>query len=161
MKANYESMYQHIGCLFYALASEERTLSTYDLNKLKTEIAETLQPLTTGDAQFHYRLVKSIHDGINECHIDSLSGFNAFELFEDYYLVHHLNFSTTTQEQILQASNQISREYFSPVRHEAGSQILHELRNLVHPRIACEFRCEPAIIISYSDVFNRPGDLRA
>ena len=147
MKANFESLYDHIGYLFYALASEQRRLSEYDLKKLKTEISEWWQPLTSAEASLHYSLIKHLNTTITDCHQDELSANNAFEIFEDYFSVHHINFGNDLQRKILLAANDISREFFSNVTDKTGSHLMRELKQLLHPKQEERFECPPAAII--------------
>ena len=136
MKANFESLYEHVGYLFYAVASEQRNLSTYDLARLKGEIIEALLPLTNIEPTLHYTLLKHVNNAIEQSCNESLTGNNAFEMFEDYYFVHRANFSPTFENKILVAASAISHEFFSLIKDQRGSGMVMELKNLFQPRTA-------------------------
>jgi hypothetical protein len=150
MKANFEGIYEHIGYLFYALASEQRSLSEYDLKKLTLEIAEAWQPLTNVDSTLHDSLIKHMNDAITLCHNEAMPSNNAFELFEDYYFVHHGNFSQAFEDKILLVATELSHEFFSTLKNRKGSGALRELKNLFHPRAPQKISV-PAAIIEYKD----------
>jgi hypothetical protein len=143
MKANFENLYDHIGYLFYALANEQKKLSEYDMKKLEAEISESWQPLTNAEASLHYSLIKHLNNTITECFRGALTSNHAFESFEDYYIVHHVNFGDNLQHKILKAANEISHEFFSAVKDPKGSQLMHELRQLLHPQTIIEYKASP------------------
>lgn len=149
MKANFEALYDHIGYLFYALASEQKPLSKYDMKKLETEISESWQPLTSAEASLHYSLIKHLNNTITNCQSDNLTSNNAFEIFEDYYSAHYANFGDNLQHKILAAANEISREFFSFATDNKGSQLIYELKQLLHPHMSEPRHCPPALIYSY------------
>jgi len=150
MKANFESLYDHIGYLFYALASEQKTLSKYDMKRLETEISESWQPLTSAEASLHYSLIKHLNNTITNCQSDGLTSSNAFEVFEDYYSIHYANFGDDLQHKILAAANEVSHEFFSTSKDKNGSHLMRELKLLLHPHIAETHKaCPPAIVYLY------------
>jgi hypothetical protein len=150
MKANFEALYDHIGYLFYALASEQKTLSKYDMKKLEAEISESWQPLTSAEASLHYSLIKHLNNTITNCQSDGLTCNNAFEVFEDYYSIHHSNFGDNLQHKILAAANEVSREFFSTSKDKNGSHLMSELKHLLHPHITeTHNACPPAIVYMY------------
>lgn len=159
MKANFESLYDNIGQLIYAVATEQKHLSEYDLKKLKLEVAEAWQPLTS-DPQLHYTLVKHMNDAITNCYNESVPSNNAFEIFEDYYFVHSSNFGPGLQDKILAAANQISHEFFGIHKNGETSHVLKELKQLLHPHLNSEgCSCEAAIIYSYKGKHDDSGKL--
>jgi hypothetical protein len=158
MKANFESLYDHIGYLFYALASEQKPLSEYDMKKLETEISESWQPLTSVEPALHYSLIKHLNQTITECHKESITSNNAFEIFEDYYCVHHSNFGDNLQHRILSAATEISHEFFSTIKDNRGSQLMRELKHLLHPHHpVSEPKVEPQTMISLYGPLGKTG----
>jgi hypothetical protein len=140
MKANFESLYEHVGYLFYALACEQRDLSDYDLARLEREIVEALPPIANVEPTLHYTLLRKMIDAIGQSQKESLTSNNAFELFEDYYFVHHGNFGPMFQDKIVCAANAISHEFFSVIKSPAGSCMLIELKQLFYPTTAAAWR---------------------
>ena len=158
MKANFESLYDHIGYLFYALANEQKPLSAYDIKKLETEISESWQPLTSAESNLHYSLIKHLNNTITDCFNRRLSSAEAFDIFEEYYLVHHVNFGPSLQGKILNAANEISHEFFSLSKNKEGSHTLAELKKLLHPPVEVTKAegCGAAIHVHYTkEMFDR------
>jgi hypothetical protein len=149
MKANFESLYDHIGYLFYALATEQKPLSELDMKKLQMEISESWQPFTNAESMLHYSFLKHLNNSITECFINDLSSNNAFEVFEDYYFIHRLNFGDSLQQKILAAANEISSEFFSRVKDGKGSSLIGELRVVLNLHLTGTALDGPVIIYSY------------
>jgi hypothetical protein len=149
MKANFESLYDHIGYLFYALATEQKPLSELDMKKLEIEISDSWQPFTKAESSLHYSFLKHLNNSINECFINDLSSNNAFEVFEDYYFIHRVNFGNGLQQKMLTAAKEISGDFFSSVKDEKGSLLIDELKVLFDTHLRNTTLDGPVIIYSY------------
>ena len=87
MKADFEILYEHIGYLFYALASEFHVLSYYENRKLNELIDEHWKVLHPMEAPLHLRLNEHLHTGVHKAMSASWSSEHAFKMFEDFYCV--------------------------------------------------------------------------
>jgi hypothetical protein len=62
MKYNFESLYEHIGYLFYGLVSRNGRISATDLLKLTELVDNTWKPAPTGDQCYSSRDTICIHE---------------------------------------------------------------------------------------------------
>lgn len=127
MKIYYENIYEHIGKLFYALASEEKLLTLTDYCKLKKIIEKEWEEMSSGDQGIQAHLVAYLYSGIKACIESSISPEKAFELFENNYLLHRVQFSPYFKERILVVARSITHE-FSP--DGISSRFQKELKSL-------------------------------
>ena len=127
MKVTFEALYEHIGYLFYALASEFHKLSAYEDSKLNELIDGHWEVLPLREAPLHLRLNEHLHAGVHHAMAASLPPQQAFKMFEDYYLVHKLSFGDTMRDKIQQCSDEIVRDYYT---QHCNSKFITELKIL-------------------------------
>ena len=130
MKANFENIYSEIGYLFYAIASEERKLSSIDYQNLENLVAQKWQPATDGDTALKLHLVESLNNSVWVAFHNHMASKKAFELFENYYFVHKLNFGPLLREKILDTSSAIIHE-FSDLFNLNGSELMKSVKQLL------------------------------
>jgi hypothetical protein len=133
MKVTFESLYEHIGYLFYALASEFHKLSSYEDSKLNELIEEHWKVLHPKDAPLHHHLNEHLHTGVHNAMTASLLPDQAFKIFEDYYLVHKRSFGDTLRDKIQKCSDQIVHDYYTA---RCDSKLITQLKSLLrsqHP----------------------------
>lgn len=128
MKADFEILYEHIGYLFYALASEFHVLSYYENRKLNELIDEHWKVLHPMEAPLHLRLNEHLHTGMRNAMAASWNPNQAFKAFKDFYLVHRISFGQTLRDKIQKCSDQIIRDYY---RQPFDSKIITELKGLL------------------------------
>lgn len=110
MKANFENIYSKIGYLFYAIASEERRLSSTGYERLRKLIAQKWRPERNGDTALQSHLIECMYNSVWVGFHNHMDARKAFELFKDCYNVHNLNFGISLQENILVTVRAITQE---------------------------------------------------
>ncbi len=117
MKYNFESLYEHIGYLFYGLVCKNGKISAADLLKLTDHIDSNWKPGTSGDQTLSFHLADCIHRGVRFASTNMMTSAHAFESFKGYYLVHALGFGDTMRERIGVSVKSIMKEI--PVNADA------------------------------------------
>lgn len=133
MKVNFENIYEHIGYLFFALASKDGELPTDRLNKLTELIENIWRPITIGDPILNMNLVNCIHTGVKYAIQNEMSAEHAMTSFIDYYRIHSLPFSKALKEKILASSIQIIKEF--PAGRN-GLRVQSEIEKLFNSELA-------------------------
>lgn len=128
MKVNFEILYEHIGYLFYALASEFHKLSSYEDSKLNELIDNHWKVLHPEEAPLHLRLNEHLHTGVRNAMAASWDPDQAFALFEDFYLLHGISFGGSLREKIQKCSDEIVHEFY---KLNCDSKIITELKGLL------------------------------
>jgi hypothetical protein len=133
MKYNFESLYEHIGYLFYGLVSRNGRISATDLLKLTELIDNNWKPAQTGDQTLSVHLADVIHRGIRYASTNAMTTSHSIDRFKSYYSIHSLAFSDALRERIVTTVSTIIKEF--PRNTEAGP-IEADLRHLFSaPRI--------------------------
>lgn len=128
MKVDFEILYEHIGYLCYALASEFHNLSSYEDSKLNELIDEHWKILHPKEAPLHLRLNEHLHTGVHNAMAASWSPDQAFKMFEDFYLLHRISFGDTLRGKIQKCSNVIVHDYY---KLNCNSKLITELKWLL------------------------------
>jgi hypothetical protein len=111
MKYNFESLYEHIGYLFYGMVSRNGKLSASDLLKL-TELIDSLwKPDIAGDARLSDHLADCIHRGVRFASVNLMSSPHSIESFKNYLATHSLAFSALLRERISTSVDQINQQF--------------------------------------------------
>jgi hypothetical protein len=137
MKANFESIYEHVGYLFYALASEDKKLSFTDFDTLKSVIAQNWKPAINSETGLQCHLVDCIYNSLWVGFHNHMDSNTAFELFDNFYLVHELNFANSFRDKIFVTANAIVHEFTVFTHKTQKSELLKEVVQLL--------RHEPAL----------------
>lgn len=129
MKVDFESIYRHIGHLFYGLAFNAKNPTVEQVVKL-TDLIETIwKPVAGGDAGLHLHLVDCIHDGIRSAIENGMSSGQALSSFNTYYQIHPLPFGQSLKEKImatvLAIVNEVPHRSSNGFDKEALSQLLN------------------------------------
>jgi hypothetical protein len=133
MKYNFESLYEHIGYLFYGLVSRNGKISATDLLKLTELVDNTWKPGPTGDQTLSVHLADVIHRGIRYASTNMMTTPRSIDSFKSYFTIHSLAFSSALRERILISVDTIIKEF--PRNIDAGP-IEGDLRQLFSaPRI--------------------------
>jgi hypothetical protein len=133
MKYNFESLYEHIGYLFYGLVSRNGRISATDLLKLTELVDTTWKPAPTGDQTLSVHLADVIHRGIRYASTNMMTTPRSIDSFKSYFTIHSLAFSGVLRDRILNTVSTIIKEF--PRNTDAGP-IEADLRNLFSsPRI--------------------------
>lgn len=130
MKVNYENIYEHIGYLFYALASGKGKLSSAELVRLTDMIEKTWKPITNGDPVLHMHLVDCIHAGVRYAIDNLMRPDHALTSFCDYFRIYSLPFSKTLKEKIIGSAVLILKEFSGNRQNEHVETDLEELMGL-------------------------------
>jgi hypothetical protein len=118
MKVNFESLYEHIGYLFYGLACRNGELSTAQFAKLADLIEANWRPAINGDPGIYLHLVDCIHGGIRYAQENDFDSEEAMSSFSNYYEIHPLPFSEPLKEKVLASAALIVMEFPSWQRNE-------------------------------------------
>lgn len=127
MKYSFESLYEHIGYLFYGLIRRNGVISASDLLRLNELVDNGWKPQATGDQTLSVHLADCIHRGIRYAATNAMSTQHALQSFKQYYAIHALGFSAALRERILASVTEIVKEF--PRNPDAGN-IESDLRQL-------------------------------
>jgi hypothetical protein len=134
MKVNFEDIYEHIGFLFFAVASRAKgRLSPSALIKLTEIIEKEWRPVSGGDVALNMHLVDCIHAGVRYAMDNLTAPSSALESFRNYYTIHALPFGKALREKIISSALKIETEFSSRTQLN-GSQ--HDLAELMHLKSA-------------------------
>jgi hypothetical protein len=111
MKVNFESIYEHVGYLFYGLACRNGDLSTAQSIKLTDLIETTWRPTANGDPGIYLHLVDCIHGGISYALENGFDSEEAMLSFSNYYQNHSRPFGEPLKEKILATAAAIVKEF--------------------------------------------------
>lgn len=117
MKVNFEDIYQHIGFLFYGLASRDGKLSSQDFSRLTEMLEKNWAHTGNGDPVLTMHLVDCMYEGILYAIGNAMSTDHALASFRTYYRIHPLPFSQVLKERIISSSMLISREFPQRPQH--------------------------------------------
>jgi hypothetical protein len=137
MKANFQTIYESIGYLFYALGAKHGKLSCEEYERLKGLICQKWQPELTS---YHIRhlntyeslqtdLIDHIHMAVKKAYENQLCGHQAFEYFKDYYCQHTTPYGESLKENMISTSKQIARAFSSD--NDPATDILSEVKVLL------------------------------
>lgn len=128
MKVDFEILYEHVGYLFYALASEFHKLSSYEDSKLNQLIDQHWRVLHPNESPLDLRLNEHLHNGLHKAMSATWGPGQAFKMFEDFYFVHRISFGEALRAKIEKCSEEIVREYY---KLHCDSKKLMELKWLL------------------------------
>ena len=111
MKYNFETLYEHIGYLFYGLVSRDREISASDLLKLTEYVEVTWKPGASGDSLSGVYPPDYILRGIRYASANRMPEQHALDSFKTYFIMHALGFGGTLREQILASVLTIGRGF--------------------------------------------------
>jgi hypothetical protein len=111
MKVNFESIFEHIGYLFYGLACRNGDLSTAQFLKLSDLIEATWRAKTSGDPGIYLHLVDCIHGGISYAQENGFDSQEAMVSFTNYYQNHSGPFGEPLKEKIFATASAIVKEF--------------------------------------------------
>lgn len=126
MKVYFEHIYEHIGYLFYAIASEHGKLNAASLDKLTRLIDQQWYPAGNGST-IEARLVGYLHSGLRNAMDSAMSADRSFDYFHDFYEVHALPFGLPLRSKILATGNTLASEFSG---NGTRSHFIHELEKL-------------------------------
>jgi hypothetical protein len=128
MKVDFEILYEHIGYLFYALASEFHNLSPYEDSKLNELIDEHWKVLHTKETTLDLRLNEQLHAGVHNAMAALWGPDQAFQAFKCFYLIHKISFGEPLRKKIQKCSDEIVHDYY---KLHCNSKIITELKWLL------------------------------
>lgn len=111
MKYNFESLYEHIGYLFYGMLSRNGKISASDLLQLTELIDSVWKPEIARDARLSDHLADCIHKGVRFASVNMMTSAHAIESFKNYYATHSLAFSALLREKITTSVSQINKQF--------------------------------------------------
>lgn len=110
MKVYFEHIYEHIGYLFYAVATERRKLNPVSFGKLRRVIDLQWSSSTNGQTT-ESNLLGYLHSGLRNAFDTSMDSVKAFDDFTSYYDIHNVPFSSTLRSKIFNTAKTISSEF--------------------------------------------------
>jgi len=127
MKYNFESLYEHVGYLFYGMVSREGRISATDLLRLTEFVDKNWKPSASSDPGLSVHLADCILRGVRYASINGMKGPHALERFREYFVMHALGFSGTLREWILASVHAIRKEFQGNAESEGVEDILQRL----------------------------------
>ena len=109
MKFDFEKIYEHIGYLFYGLASRDSNLTPSDLVKLTDFIEHWWKPDANGNHALYRHLTDCIHQGVKYAVDNKMPAHHALESFRTYFLIHAFAFGSALRSKILSAAPEIMK----------------------------------------------------
>ena len=111
MKAYFDSLYEHIGLLFYAIASERGKPDTTEFLSLK-HMVEADWGLPSDDRlPIENNLSQHLYSGLQSAFENSIHPESAFDCFRDYYQVHAISFGDALKAKIIATAHSITSEF--------------------------------------------------
>jgi hypothetical protein len=110
MKANFEHIYEHIGVLFYAIASEHRKLNGVSYEKLG-RLTEQQWYVSADVNSLEARLVECLQGGMRDSFNNTTLPDAAFGQFSTYFSIHNLPFGRLLRAKILTTAKLIASEF--------------------------------------------------
>jgi hypothetical protein len=111
MKYNFESLYEHIGYLFYGLVSRHGKISASQLFRLTELIDNTWKPEPTGNQTLSVHLADCIHRGVRYASTNMMTTSTCVDSFKGYFIMHTLGFSAALRERIAASVHTIAKEF--------------------------------------------------
>jgi hypothetical protein len=135
MKVHFELIYEHIGQLFYAVASERSKLDPITYDTLKRLIDQEWNSKVNGDSTLQSHLLDNLHAGVHNAMRDLLSAEHAFENFVTYFALHSFPFSEPMRSKILSTAKTIASEFSGGTKSEFVSKLetVLELKSIPVP----------------------------
>lgn len=131
MKVNFDHIYEHIGYLFYALATESRQV---DSAILQTWIDQHWFPDPSRATDLQLHLVECLHTAMRQAFDNAMTPAHAFGEFRLYYEIHRIPFGPELRAKITSVATALVREYGKPGKE---SVLLHELMSVLNqPELA-------------------------
>ena len=110
MKVYFEHMYEHIGYLFYALATEHGKLNGVTLEKLIRLIDQQWYPPDNGTT-IESHLASHLHSGVRKAFDTSMPAFEAFDYFKSYFDIHGDPYGQPLRSKMFATANTIAAEF--------------------------------------------------
>jgi len=131
MKVYFEHIYERVGYLFYAVASEKGKLNKVTLRKLLQIIDHQWKSSSNGTGAYTLQshLVDYLLSGIRNAVDNSLSSGQAFDYFQSYYEIHSIPFGIELQAKIMSTANVIAHEFSE---NGTASDMVRRLETLFH-----------------------------
>jgi hypothetical protein len=111
MKVDFDRISEHIGYLFYALASEDQKLLSSDLSRITDIIENVWKGQPNGDHSLHGHLTHCINEGIRYALDNRMESAEALQSFKTYFLMHPMAFGSGLRSNILSSADQIIKEF--------------------------------------------------
>jgi hypothetical protein len=109
MKVYFEHIHEHIGYLFYAIASEHGKLNAVTFDKLKRVVDQQWYPVSNG-ISVESNLTNYLQSGMQNAYDTLMTSREAFDLFKSYYDIHSLPFGKFLRSKIFATANTIASE---------------------------------------------------
>ena len=110
MKIYFEDVYENIGNLFYALASEHGKLNKVTFDKLKRLVDQQWYPAGK-EMTLESHLLQCLHSALEKAFNASKDPEQAFLHFKNYFTIHSEPFGQALRSRIFATSNTIASEF--------------------------------------------------
>lgn len=126
---NYQKIYEKLGYLFYALAAADKVVPEREADRLREMVKNIWLPIEDSTDEFGtdagYYIDISFEYLLNE----GIDAGEAFQEFEDYFLVHSAAFSKGIHEKITTTATAIARAFRGKNKKE--SEMMKRLNKLL------------------------------
>jgi hypothetical protein len=111
MKVYFDSLFEHIGLLFYAIGAERGKPEPAEYLSLK-KMVEADWGLPSDDrGPVENHLAHHLYSGLRSAFESSINPEHAFDCFRDYYQVHALSCGDALKAKIIATAHSIAREF--------------------------------------------------
>jgi hypothetical protein len=110
MKVHFEHIYENIGFLFYAVASERGRLNAVTYDRLRRLVERQWRPAGNGET-IESQLVYYLHSAMYEAYNQALPPEQAFERFKRYFRIHSLPFGSDLRTRIFSTADMLASEF--------------------------------------------------
>ena len=110
MKYNFENIYEHLGYLFFSVATPRGELSADSYLTLRSIISQHWLPAgadTTLDARLAMHIFKAIDTAVAE----KVTRANALGYFKSFYHIHRMAFSASFRHKIIATINALAQVF--------------------------------------------------
>lgn len=128
MKINFEQIYQHIGTLFYAIASERGKLNAITYDTLR-RLVEHEWSVTPELDSLEVHMIDCLRSATRNAFDEALTAETAFGQFTAYFSLHSIPFGKPLRAKILATAKTIAAQFSGS---EKPSGFVDTLENLLH-----------------------------
>lgn len=127
MKVYFDQIYERMGCLFYAIASEKQKQSTVNIARLLQIIDEQWKSGPSSEAVLQSHLMGYLKSGVRNAVDNALQPGEAFDRFRMYFDLHSLPFRKDLRDKIIATAKAIAAELSGNGIHSEFINCLEDL----------------------------------
>lgn len=126
---NYETLYEKLGHLFYAIASADKHVQPAEFERLKSLVSKEWLPLEDSTDEFGTDAAHYISIAFDYLSNEGISSEDSFAVFSSYYELNAKKIPDGIRKKVLSTATAIADAFASTNKQE--KEILKELKGLL------------------------------